>query len=74
MIISLFVVGKTNNHGRLLRWLIFFPELYEREADGKKVIYWNVNYPWPMSNRDVSFFLFECNIEMLQNDQPIIKL
>ena len=28
------------------------------EVDGLKVIYWNVNYPFPMSNRDVSFSIF----------------
>jgi len=35
---------------------LFISELYEREVEGgKKVIYWNVNYPFPMSKRDVSF-------------------
>ncbi|KAL4229302.1 hypothetical protein ACF0H5_012342 [Mactra antiquata] len=34
------------------QWDSYVQELYETEADGKKVIYWNVNYPWPMSNRD----------------------
>ena len=38
---------------------MFFLELYEFEEDGVKSIYWNVNYPWPMSNRDVSFEIFE---------------
>jgi len=32
-------------------------ELYEFEEEGMHCIYWNVNYPWPMSNRDVSFEL-----------------
>ena len=36
-------------------FLIYFIELYEFEEDGVKNIYWSVNYPWPMSNRDVSF-------------------
>lgn len=30
-------------------------ELYERDANGMKVIYWDVAYPFPMSHRDVSF-------------------
>jgi hypothetical protein len=33
----------------------YFVELYEREANGMKVIYWDVAYPFPMSHRDVSF-------------------
>ncbi|VDI47308.1 phosphatidylcholine transfer protein-like [Mytilus galloprovincialis] len=33
-------------------WDSYAKELYEKEENGKKVIYWNVNYPWPMSNRD----------------------
>ena len=39
-------------------WLtifILFSELYEFGDEGVQSIYWNVNYPWPMSNRDVSF-------------------
>ncbi|KAF6299313.1 phosphatidylcholine transfer protein [Rhinolophus ferrumequinum] len=27
-------------------------ELYEKECDGKTVVYWEVKYPFPMSNRD----------------------
>ncbi|XP_039741635.1 phosphatidylcholine transfer protein isoform X2 [Pteropus medius] len=27
-------------------------ELYEKECDGKIVVYWEVKYPFPMSNRD----------------------
>ncbi|KAH3699446.1 phosphatidylcholine transfer protein-like [Dreissena polymorpha] len=34
------------------QWDSYVKELYEKDADGKKVIYWNVNYPWPLSNRD----------------------
>lgn len=33
-------------------WDSYAKELYEKEEAGKKLIYWNVNYPWPMSNRD----------------------
>ena len=38
-----------------LMFLILFSELYEFDDEGVQSIYWNVNYPWPMSNRDVSF-------------------
>ncbi|KAK2111638.1 hypothetical protein P7K49_011384, partial [Saguinus oedipus] len=30
-------------------------ELYEQECNGETVVYWEVKYPFPMSNRDVSF-------------------
>lgn len=33
-------------------WDTYVCELFEREADGKTVVYWNVNFPFPMSNRD----------------------
>lgn len=33
-------------------WDDYVYELYEFEEDGVKNIYWSVNYPWPMSNRD----------------------
>ncbi|KAL3837508.1 hypothetical protein ACJMK2_022860 [Sinanodonta woodiana] len=33
-------------------WDTYVYELYETQADDKNVIYWNVKYPWPMSNRD----------------------
>lgn len=33
-------------------------ELYEETYDGEKVIYWEVKYPFPLSNRDVSFQAF----------------
>lgn len=37
-------------------------ELYEKTYNGEKVIYWEVKYPFPLSNRDVSFnaFCFHC--------------
>ena len=41
--------------------IINFIELYEFEEDGFKNIYWSVNYPWPMSNRDVSFNILHCD-------------
>lgn len=30
-------------------------ELYEKDFNGQSAIYWEVKYPFPMSNRDVSF-------------------
>lgn len=38
-----------------LTLFILFSELYEFDDEGVQSIYWNINYPWPMSNRDVSF-------------------
>lgn len=34
------------------QWDSYVNELYETEADGKPLIYWHVNFPWPMSHRD----------------------
>ncbi|XP_021340287.1 phosphatidylcholine transfer protein-like [Mizuhopecten yessoensis] len=34
------------------QWDTYVHELYEKEEDGKKLVYWNVNFPFPMSNRD----------------------
>ncbi|XP_008589494.1 PREDICTED: uncharacterized protein LOC103606722 [Galeopterus variegatus] len=36
---------------------VFCPpsELYEKECNGKAVVYWEVNYPFPMSNRDYTY-------------------
>ncbi|XP_060059761.1 phosphatidylcholine transfer protein isoform X2 [Erinaceus europaeus] len=34
------------------QWDSYVKELYEEECDGKNVVYWEVNYPFPMSNRD----------------------
>lgn len=34
------------------KWDSYVSELYEREANGMKVIYWDVAYPFPMSHRD----------------------
>lgn len=33
-------------------WDDYVKELYEFDDVGVQSIYWNVNYPWPMSNRD----------------------
>lgn len=34
------------------QWDQYVKELYEKEVDGKITIYWEVKYPFPMSNRD----------------------
>lgn len=34
-----------------------FSELYEKECNGIVAVYWEVKYPFPLSNRDVSFSL-----------------
>ncbi|XP_042529737.1 phosphatidylcholine transfer protein isoform X1 [Dipodomys spectabilis] len=36
-------------------WDQYVKELYEKECDGKTVVYWEVKYPFPMSNRDYVF-------------------
>ncbi|KAL5010566.1 hypothetical protein ScPMuIL_012871 [Solemya velum] len=33
-------------------WDSYVKELYEKEVGGKKLIYWHVKFPFPMSNRD----------------------
>ncbi|KAK3106166.1 hypothetical protein FSP39_014092 [Pinctada imbricata] len=33
-------------------WDSYVKELYEKDMDGQKVIYWNVNFPFPLWNRD----------------------
>eukprot|EP00112_Aurelia_sp_Birch-Aquarium-sp1_P009233 Seg204.7 transcript_id=Seg204.7/GoldUCD/mRNA.D3Y31 product="Phosphatidylcholine transfer protein" protein_id=Seg204.7/GoldUCD/D3Y31 len=48
-------------------WDSHVGELCEMEVDGMKVIYWNVNYPFPMSNRDYSY-IRECR-EFNENDK-----
>ncbi|XP_048222474.1 phosphatidylcholine transfer protein isoform X3 [Perognathus longimembris pacificus] len=34
------------------KWDQYVKELYENECDGQTVVYWEVKYPFPMSNRD----------------------
>ncbi|XP_037350844.1 phosphatidylcholine transfer protein isoform X1 [Talpa occidentalis] len=34
------------------KWDQYVKELYEKECNGETVIYWEVKYPFPMSNRD----------------------
>uniref|UniRef100_A0A2K6CMP9 Phosphatidylcholine transfer protein n=1 Tax=Macaca nemestrina TaxID=9545 RepID=A0A2K6CMP9_MACNE len=37
------------------QWDQYVKALYEQECNGQTVVYWEVKYPFPMSNRDVSF-------------------
>ncbi|XP_074079770.1 phosphatidylcholine transfer protein isoform X2 [Macrotis lagotis] len=37
------------------QWDSYVKELYEKEIHGKLVVYWEVKYPFPMSNRDYVF-------------------
>ncbi|KAF6096026.1 phosphatidylcholine transfer protein [Phyllostomus discolor] len=34
------------------QWDQYVKELYEKECGGQTVVYWEVKYPFPMSNRD----------------------
>ncbi|XP_024613453.1 phosphatidylcholine transfer protein isoform X2 [Neophocaena asiaeorientalis asiaeorientalis] len=34
------------------QWDQYVKELYEKECNGEAVVYWEVKYPFPMSNRD----------------------
>ncbi|XP_050620727.1 phosphatidylcholine transfer protein isoform X3 [Macaca thibetana thibetana] len=34
------------------QWDQYVKELYEQECNGQTVVYWEVKYPFPMSNRD----------------------
>lgn len=34
------------------QWDEYVKELYEKECNGEAVVYWEVKYPFPMSNRD----------------------
>ncbi|GCB81437.1 hypothetical protein scyTo_0021395, partial [Scyliorhinus torazame] len=47
------------------QWDSYVKELYEQECDGQKVIYWEVKYPFPLSNRDVSFPVLKCPVAFL---------
>lgn len=46
-------------HLKVLDWMFLsclHSELYEKDFDGQSAIYWEVKYPFPLSNRDVSFW------------------
>ncbi|GAB5580880.1 phosphatidylcholine transfer protein isoform X1 [Prionailurus iriomotensis] len=37
------------------QWDQYVKELYEKECNGETVVYWEVKYPFPMSNRDLQY-------------------
>uniref|UniRef100_A0A8B9BNI8 Phosphatidylcholine transfer protein n=1 Tax=Anser brachyrhynchus TaxID=132585 RepID=A0A8B9BNI8_9AVES len=41
------------------QWDQYVKELYEKTYDGEKIIYWEVKYPFPLSNRDY-VYIREC--------------
>ncbi|XP_031560540.1 phosphatidylcholine transfer protein-like [Actinia tenebrosa] len=45
-------------------WDSYVKDLYEFEKSGVKGIYWNVNYPFPLSNRDYTYIssLYELEV------------
>ncbi|KAM9281700.1 phosphatidylcholine transfer protein isoform 2-T2 [Morus bassanus] len=50
-------------------WDRYAEELYEKTYDGKEVVYWEVKYPFPLSNRDY-VYIRECR-EMDVNGRKI---
>lgn len=46
-------------------FVLMVPDLYEIEEDDKKGIYWQVKFPFPLANRDVSF---NSSQSIIQND------
>ncbi|XP_074967129.1 phosphatidylcholine transfer protein isoform X1 [Phalacrocorax aristotelis] len=51
------------------QWDLYAKELYEKTYDGEKVVYWEVKYPFPLSNRDY-VYIRECQ-ELDVNGQKI---
>lgn len=47
------------------QWDEYVEELYEEECNGETVVYWQVKYPFPMSNRDYVYIreLRELDVE-----------
>ncbi|KAL8588696.1 hypothetical protein ACOMHN_046468 [Nucella lapillus] len=46
------------------QWDTYAKELYETEADGQKLIYWQVNFPFPLWNRD---YVYHRELRSLDN-------
>lgn len=46
------------------QWDQYVKELYEKECDGKIVVYWEVKYPFPMSNRDYVYIRQRRDLDM----------
>lgn len=52
------------------KWDDYVKELYEFDNEGVQSVYWNVNYPWPMSNRDYIYTRALCELEV--NGTPTV--
>lgn len=48
-----------------MHFVLMIPDLYEIEEGDKKGIYWQVKFPFPLANRDVSF---NSSQSIIQND------
>ncbi|KFQ45472.1 Phosphatidylcholine transfer protein, partial [Nestor notabilis] len=55
------------------QWDQYVKELHEKTYDGEKVIYWEVKYPFPLSNRDVSFHAF-CSLALFSGRKVWVVL
>ncbi|CAL8302287.1 unnamed protein product [Merluccius merluccius] len=45
-------------------WDTYVKELQEKDCDGHKVVYWEVKYPFPMSNRDYVYIRERRDVEV----------
>ncbi|KAJ8251747.1 hypothetical protein GJAV_G00225000 [Gymnothorax javanicus] len=46
------------------KWDTYVKELYERDCDGQTAIYWEVKFPFPLSNRDYVYVREKRELEM----------
>ncbi|XP_043439939.1 phosphatidylcholine transfer protein isoform X2 [Prionailurus bengalensis] len=46
------------------QWDQYVKELYEKECNGETVVYWEVKYPFPMSNRDYIYIRQRQELDM----------
>ncbi|KAM9596839.1 phosphatidylcholine transfer protein isoform 4-T4 [Trichechus inunguis] len=46
------------------QWDQYVKEVYEKECNGETVVYWEVKYPFPMSNRDYVYLRQRQELEM----------
>ncbi|XP_054313171.1 phosphatidylcholine transfer protein isoform X6 [Pongo pygmaeus] len=46
------------------QWDQYVKELYEQECNGETVVYWEVKYPFPMSNRDYVYLRQRRDLDM----------
>lgn len=47
------------------QWDTYVKELYEFTDGSRQLLYWNVNYPWPMSNRD---YVYKRDLKVLEKN------